>query len=843
MNALALSSSYDQQPEPASNEYGLYQARPSHAHKLHYAQELTADLRPLNAPPREDNSAALDQRRAFDAPLQKRLWQPTPAQNPTNAEHAPARPSRIEALYSARIIEPLEQFGYDFLQNNQNPTTAAPPLGLVNDNYILGVGDTLSIALTGQRNAHYQIKLDSNGQIQIPSLPPFNAAGQSLANLKAQIRAEFAGDYNQAIYVALSEMRQRSILITGHVKRPGRITLSNQHNVIDALMQAGGIEKTGSLRQIHVMRNGQETRFDLYSLLLRGPEIVDLSLKDGDRLVVPPLGPTLAISGGVKRPAIYEIRPEAQGNQSLALNDLLDMSGGLLFPGKIRYLKLDMQPDGDEQVSEIDNPLAPLFSDGSILSVLRGAERREGIVEVRGHARADGLHSLSTNKTLAQLIKSDRVFGKDIYPLIAVIERWNRQSLSPEYLNFSPLRVLHGQYDEDLHDGDVIYFFSHLQIAQINADAPDSYQNEDNQDASANNAEDNTPIAEELISLLKERSVFVRGAVRRKGHYPIAQGATLQNILAVAGGVTLEADKKNIEITRRAATPESALYAELSKAKRRVVDLSHSDARNIAVEPGNTIRVNQRFQKNTDNHVQIIGEVNNPGRYDLMAGDTMLSLIQRAGGFSQYAYAEGAIFSRKSERQIEAMRYKSQARSLEMSLASKIQSDEPPNDTQINMTRQLIQQLNNTETIGRITLEADPKILASHPELNMLLERGDRIYIPKRPLTVRVTGEVLSPSALQFRTDKAARRYVQEAGGYTRSADKERAFVVYPDGSAQPLQLGNWTHSAPFIPPGSTIIVPHDPKPFNFLDSAKDITQIFTNLAVTGFLVSEIQND
>jgi protein involved in polysaccharide export with SLBB domain len=241
--------------------------------------------------------------------------------------------------------------------------------------------------------------------------------------------------------------------------------------------------------------------------------------------------------------------------------------------------------------------------------------------------------------------------------------------------------------------------------------------------------------------------------------------------------------------------------------------------------------------------VQIIGEVKNPGRYDLMAGDTMLSLINRAGGLNKYAYAEGAIFSRKSERHIEAMRYKSKARSLEMSLASKIQSDKPPNDSQINMTRHLIQQLNNTETIGRITLEADPLILASHPELNMLLERGDRIYIPKRPLTVRVSGEVLSPSSLQFRTDKAARSYLQEAGGYTRSADKERVFVVYPDGSAQPLQLGNWTHSAPFIPPGSTIIVPHDPKPFSFLDSAKDITQIFTNLAVTGFLVSEIQND
>ena len=416
--------------------------------------------------------------------------------------------------------------------------------------------------------------------------------------------------------------------------------------------------------------------------------------------------------------------------------------------------------------------------------------------------------------------------------------------------------VLRRQYDDQLQDGDVVHFFSHQQIADINADAPEGRFEKKRRlkikephispvaygsAPALNNMAEIIP--DDVLNVLKERSLFVRGAVRRTGHYPVTQGTTLENILAVAGGITLEADKKNIEITRREDSFKHPEYEEISKIKRRNVNIIETDARNISVQPGDTIRVNQKFQKITDNHVQIIGEVKNPGRYDLMAGDTILSLVKRAGGLSKYAYAEGAIFSRKSERRIEAQRYKAQARSLEMSLASKVQSDKPPNDSQIDMTRQLIEQLNNTETIGRVTVEADPDILATNPELNMLLERGDRIYIPKRPLTVRVTGEVLSPSSLQFRSEKKARDYVNQAGGYTRSADKDRVFVVYPDGSAQPLRLGNWTHSAPFIPPGSTIVVPHDPKPFSFLDSAKDITQIFTNLAVTGFLVSEIQND
>jgi protein involved in polysaccharide export with SLBB domain len=611
MNALAFSGQSSAQKSDDHTQSGLYQARPTHSQRLRYAQGVTADLQPLNSQELERNNAALDQRRAFDAPLQKRLWRPEHRHssygdndngerdyNNNIASPWPngTRPSALEALYSQRIIEPLEQFGYDFLRNNQISAIAPPPLGLVNDRYILGVGDALNIALTGQRNAHYQIKLDSNGQIHIPGLAPLNAAGQSLASLKVQISTQFEGDYNQAIYVALSEMRRSSILITGHVRSPGRITLTNQHNVIDALIQAGGVEKTGSLRQIRIIRDGQVTLLDLYNLLLHGTDIMDLNLKDGDRVVVPPIGPTLAIAGDVKRTGIFEILPAMQGmwheskqrSQYLALSDLLDMGGGLLSPGKIRYLKLDMQLNGDERVSDIDDPFAHVFGDGSILSVVRGVERREGTIEVSGHARVNGMHALSQNKTLHSLINNDRVLGKDIYPLIAIIERWNRQSLSAEYLSFSPLLVLNGKYDDKLQDGDVIHFFSHLQIAAIHTDEAESYRTQAKSlplEAAYGSAPDREEadmlVSEEIISLLKERSLFVRGAVRRKGHYPVAQGATLENVLAVAGGITLEADKKNIEVTRRASSPDTEHYAELSKKKRRIVNLNHSTARSL----------------------------------------------------------------------------------------------------------------------------------------------------------------------------------------------------------------------------------------------------------------------
>jgi len=102
---------------------------------------------------------------------------------------------------------------------------------------------------------------------------------------------------------------------------------------------------------------------------------------------------------------------------------------------------------------------------------------------------------------------------------------------------------------------------------------------------------------------------------------------------------------------------------------------------------------------------------------------------------------------------------------------------------------------------------------------------------------------VLSPAALQFKSGKSAMDYINEAGGTTYYADKGRAFVIFPDGSAAPLGISAWNHSNHLIPPGSTIIVPRDPKPFDFLDSAERVSQILANLAISGLYIEAIGDD
>jgi hypothetical protein len=160
------------------------------------------------------------------------------------------------------------------------------------------------------------------------------------------------------------------------------------------------------------------------------------------------------------------------------------------------------------------------------------------------------------------------------------------------------------------------------------------------------------------------------------------------------------------------------------------------------------------------------------------------------------------------------------------------------------MARKLADDLRAVQAVGRVTVEADPSVLSVRPELNMLVEDGDHLHIPKRVLNVRVSGEVMNPVNALFTEDKDVYDYIRDAGGKTYFADSDRIFVVYPDGAAQPIRGSGWmSDKAAMVIPGSTIIVPRDPKPFDFMESFKDITQILTNMAITGVFIEDIAND
>ncbi|MEM9470253.1 MAG: SLBB domain-containing protein [Pseudomonadota bacterium] len=739
------------------------------------------------------------------------------------------KPSALETVYSNRIVDELEQFGYDlFARLSDNNTSREIPAGTVQDDYVLSTGDTLDVILRGQTNTQHNVTINSQGLLIIDDFAPITAAGKTIGAVTQTLKSYASTMHNTDVFVSLKGVRQISVLVTGHVNQPGRKNLTVFHTALDALSSAGGIDKTGSLRQVKLVRQGKTYIVDLYQLLMASTSNADRLLKDGDRLIVPPIGPTMAITGSVKRPAIYEIRR----HEKISLHQALHLSGGVLIPGQSRYVKMEFTKDGEEKIEDVGTAKKRIFGDGSILMVAQGEQKQASAITLSGHTRQPGTHDLKKAPTLSTLINSDRVLGRDIYPLIGIIERRDPNQLTKELIEFSPRQILSKESDQQLQEDDIIHLFSMNEMRNLSIPEEEK-QSDLLQQVSLNTKEKSAIDLPIIRSFLKERAVFIRGAVRQEGAYPITDQATLDSVLAIAGGLALEANKKNIEISSRGAG-------------RQAYDITQINPTKINLKAGDTVRVNQKFHKITEQSVVIMGEVNNPGRYDLMPGDTVLSLMERAGGLTKQAYPDGAIFSRASERKREQSRYKAQAQDLEMKLAaslSQLDKDKKPDMGQVSASQSLIAQLKAAQAVGRITVEVDPYSLSADSSQNMLLESGDKIFIPKRPLTVRVAGEVLSPASLQFKSGKDSLDYIREAGGTTYYADKGRAFVVYPDGSASPLGISAWNHRTTMIPPGSTIIVPRDPKPFDFLESAERVSQILANLAISGLYIEAIGDD
>jgi len=733
-------------------------------------------------------------------------------------------PSAIENFYRDRTDETgLTQFGYDLFYTTNDSSddndTNTSPAGAVQDNYMVQSGDELAILFSGERNDRGVYTVGSDGRLMIEGMPPLTVMGLQLSEVKKNVRTLLnQNNYYGDVEVTVSAIRQIGVLVAGHVNKPGRRNLNAYHSVLDALNMSGGVRKSGSLRNIKIIRNGSSQYVDLYNYITFGGFPQDTVLRDGDRIIVPPLGATVAVTGDVKQPGIFELQAGQGHFQPVGLNQALAMAGGPLGAGDHRFTMI--QGDGDI-INLAQNATMPI-NDGAIIKVVRSSDRLTNGIELKGYSRGNGLYDLANTGSLQTLIGDGLIFGDNTYPLIGVISRVSRDALTRNLMVFSPQSIIRDGDDRQLEPGDTVYLFSNKNIRNI----------------IENKEEDEFP--KSVSQFVLDHAVHVSGAVYEAGLWPVGITTDLQTLIAVAGGLTSKASPDNIEITSR--------YNDTERGhQRRKIDAQDMQFSDVMLEPGDQVRINERYDQAVEKSVRITGEVRHPGSYDLMRGDTLLSLIDRAGGMTPDAYPPAAVFSRKAERKREEQKFRSAAQELERTVSVNLNAQDKGatlTPAQISMARQLADDLRSVQAIGRVTVEADPAVLSVRPKVNMLLEDGDHLHIPKRSLNVRVSGEVMNPASLLFDQAKKPHDYIRQAGGTTYYADKGRAFIVYPDGSAQPLDTSMWDgNRMAMIIPGSTIVIPRDPKPFNFMDSFKDITQILSNMAITGVFIDDIVHD
>ncbi len=508
--------------------------------------------------------------------------------------------SRIEEFYRKRTDnKTLSQFGYDMFHTKsrlRNDDENTRPTGAVAGDYIIQSGDEIVIRFTGERNGQEKYNVGSDGRLLIDNFVPIMAMGRALSDVKNEINLMIEDShYMGSIDVSVGSMRQIGVLIVGYVNEPGRHNLNAYNSVMDALNIAGGVRKNGSLRNIKLIRKGLSQKIDLYKEfgIVSGQN--NMALQDGDRIIIPPLGDTFSVVGDVRQEGVFEL----SGNTKTTLSRALDMSGGLMGNGEYSY---SLVRDGGKIVNLSRGSMVGI-ENGSILRVSRASDRLENGVELKGYSRRNGFYALGIAGTLKSLFDNGRIFGDDTYPLIGVISRVDRGGLVRKLMAFSPQEVLKNGDDRQLESGDVVYLFSNDDIRKI--------KNTNKEKLNKNN--DENIFSQNVIDFVLGQFVRINGAVANEGAWPVGTVVDLKTLVSVAGGFLPSANDNNIEIV---AQPDFG-----TGRVRRQISSNNQELSSVILEPGDQVRVNEKFEKAVHKTVQITGEVKNPGSYDLMRGD------------------------------------------------------------------------------------------------------------------------------------------------------------------------------------------------------------------------------
>lgn len=827
----------------------------------------------------------------------------------------PLPPSPLEGDYSHRAGQTMAQYGYDLFRGFR-PSTGQTLAGAVSDDYLLGVGDTVVVTMRGQVSKSLSARVDRNGQVVLPDLAPIAAAGRRFGDWRADVTSRVQAAYvNTEVFVSLGAVRQVSVAVLGEVVNPGMVNLGGFATILDALALAGGIEKTGTLRHIQIAHaDGSRDNLDLYAVIgtsngTGAAPAQSLALRDGDRIEVGAIGPTVAVTGSVVRAGIYEL----ERGRSIGAAALLALGGGPLRPQGNRFMRLSLGTDGVDRANEAARIDRLALAGGDILIVTPRADTVIGQVYLDGHVRQAGVRSRLTAPTIAGLVGNLDNLAESPYLPLAILDTTDPATRARRFTPIDLDRALAGQADVTLRDNDVVIVLGADDIrylASTDVQAVLAGRRVDTADQAANRGRDNPgaggsnglvntrietttgasseaiagtrgtikrgtgtcrglqtlaavlatgdarrfangvevaglvqgipnqldcPVIYDryptLLPFVIEYAASLSGAVREPGIYPVNPGTSLQTLVAAAGGLSHDADLGAVEITRYATDGDKP-------TTRQALSLDAASLAGIDLKPGDAIRINARTTDRETGPVTLSGEFLRPGIYDIRRGEKLSEVIARAGGLTSEAYPYGAVFTRIDVQNIQRDATERSIRELESTLFSSLQHTGSQQGSSAQSAAPLLQQvvsdMRHTAPVGRVVIEADPAVLEVKPQLDLVLQPGDTLTMPKRPSFVTVSGEVLSPGSEEFTAGLDVRDYLRRAGGYTQNADPKHVFVIYPNGAAQPVRQAFWNFTPLKIPPGSTIIVPRDLSAYDSLGLTTAIAQIVGQLALAG---------
>lgn len=525
----------------------------------------------------------------------------------------------------------LKLFGEEFFENF---TISVKPYQLpLNDDYIVGPGDTIVVNVWGFFEQEYQKEIEIDGSIFISGIGKIYIAGKKLGEVKKIIEDKFYKKYKN-IHVSVSggKVRAINVFVLGEVKKPGVYEIFPFFNILDILSIAGGPSKIGSLRKIEIIKNnGEREILDIYPLLLKGERPKIFQFQNGDTIFIHPSENLVGIIGEIKKPAIYELK-------EMKIKEIIDLCGGFLPSADTSHIQVErIDKEKGKILIDIGEKDIESFrlKNYDIVKIPSVSSRLFYQVEVLGAVKNQRVYGWKEGLSIKDVLKEDDLlpFAEKEKAEIVRIENGFRKIIT-----FSPEKLFKGDIEENL-----------LLMPQ-----------------------------DKIIIYSKERpekKVFIYGEVKFPGEYIIESGEKLSSVIKRAGGFTSlsypkgimffrEAIKKQKEkeieryIKEKKETLKTYLKTTVDTEEKRVIEKGLIALEKLSeIEPtGRVVIKMEEFEKlensiydiileNNDIiyipkkpvYVSIIGEVNNSANIFYQEKFTLNDYIDKVGGFTKDA--------------------------------------------------------------------------------------------------------------------------------------------------------------------------------------------------------------
>ncbi len=757
----------------------------------------------------------------------------------------------------------LPIFGHDLFRNV--PSTFAPVDNVpVTPDYVIGPNDEILIRAWGQIDVDFSAIVDRNGLINVPNVGALNVAGIKYENLTPFLKAAFGRVFrNFELAATMGRLRAMQVFVVGQARRPGSYTVSSLSTLVNTVFAAGGPSSKGSMRSIQLKRGNRiVTVLDLYDLLISGDKSKDAHLQPGDVIYFPPVGPLVAVTGSINVPAIYELRERAP------LADVISWAGGLATTAqgqRVTVERIEGRLSRKVEEFKLDSSgLSRPIRDGDLVTVFALVPRFDDTITLRGNVAQPGRFPWREGLRVRDVLPDkEAVVSRDYWLKrneIVGLDRnvarlLGQQELTGTQLGIRDLAERKIKEDDDLTIGDTVRRRRiELEAARL-VDPDERFFEQRRREAELITRSTNPGQLQPQVQA-NQKPVQPPVQPQRPRAVQRNSGDPTRLVNQIRPPIKeVNWDYAVIERINPQDMTTNLVPFNLGKAI-----LENDPQHNVLLRPGDVLTVfsKEDIQVSAARQTKFIrveGEFNSPGVYQIQPGETLRQFVARIGGFARSAYVFGAEFTRESTRAQQEKNLDEALNRLERDIErfniTRSQSVSTAEDTgtlkqQAESQTQLVNRLREIRPTGRIVLElAAGAGVADLPDLP--LEDGDRLFVPSVPSMVNVFGAVYGENSFMYRPEKRPVDYLAQAGGPTKSADKDSIYVLRADGSVVSRRqssslFGSSDLDSLRIMPGDSIVVPEELDRTSLTRQFKDISQIFYQFGLGAAAIRVLKN-